>query len=51
MKVELLQDFGGKTKGTVINLPESLSASLIRKEVAKVYVAKPKKEVKPKEEK
>jgi hypothetical protein len=46
MKVEILQYFGDKAKGTVIDLPTSLATSLIRKQIAKVFVAKKAKEVK-----
>ena len=49
MKVELLEDYGGKSKGTLLELPQSLATAIIKKGKAKVFTEKAKKESKPKE--
>jgi len=49
MKVELLEDYGGKSKGTLLKLPQSLATSIIKKGKAKAFTEKVKKETKPKE--
>lgn len=43
MKVELIQDFCGMTKGTIKDVPKNIATNLIERGRAKAVEEKPKK--------